>query len=413
MQSIILLFTLFVFASAQLVRIPLERRQTVSPSGLTKETLIDDGGLLVGNIQVGTPPQSLPVVFDTSFSLTWVPASKCHTSECRAAPRRYKALKSKTAENLHQKRSIKFDDGCIDACLYTDTITVADRTISNQLFASAYHVTGSLGDNQYLGMLGLGGFQDNGTKWLESSDKVDLSHRGLRRRQAPPPNSNTFAQNFFGTAQTNTPAVMGLSTPVSGGTLNKRWFDAQFILGGVDHDIYQGSVAYFSLPDCDYGDTKYWKAYINAVRLGDQVDLKLAHKSMVQLSSGTMIISAPKCQSEVLHAAIGATSSSTNSTTGTVTVYRLECAKVEQLPPLDFYFHGYKVSIPYYAWFRTDSAEPHMCISMIRDDPVETKLWTLGGAFLNQFYHIYDFGKSRVGLAMHRGYNNATIVSLD
>ncbi|KAI8341133.1 aspartic peptidase domain-containing protein [Chlamydoabsidia padenii] len=414
MHSFILLLSLSVLASAQLVRIPLERRQVTSPTGLTSQSLIDDGGLLVGNIEVGTPPQSIPVVFDTSFSLTWVPASKCHTSECRTAPRRYKPLKSKTAENLHQKRSIKFDEGCIESCLYTDTITVAERTIPNQLFASAYHVTGSLGDNQYLGMLGLGGFQENGTQWLESGDKVDLRHRGLRRRQAATPNSNTFAQNFFGTTQNSAPAVMGLSTQVSG-SINKRWFGSQFILGGVDHDIYQGSIAYLSLPDCDYGDTKYWKALVKGVRLGDQVELKLAHKSLVQLNSGSMIISAPKRQSQLLHASIGAVGNTTTTDDGelTTTVYRLDCAKAQQLPPLDFYLDGYKVSIPYYAWFRNDKADPQMCISLIRDSPTETKLWTLGGAFLNQFYHIYDFEKSRVGLAMHRGYNNATIVALD
>lgn len=222
---------------------------------------------------------------------------------------------------------------------------------------------------------------------------------------------------------------MGLSTQVSG-PINKRWFGSQFILGGVDHDIYQGSIAYLSLPDCDYGNTKYWKALVKGVRLGDQVELKLAHKSLVQLNSGTMIITAPKRQSQLLHAAIGATpstASSGNVTSGgvgtlgdndaqvavTTTVYRLECAKAKQLPPLDFYLDGYKVSIPYYAWFRTDTADPQMCVSLIRDSPSETKLWTLGGAFLNQFYHIYDFEKSRVGLAMHRGYNNATIVALD
>ncbi|ORZ22566.1 aspartic peptidase domain-containing protein [Absidia repens] len=432
MQSFILLLCLSTLASAQLVRIPLERRQVASPTGMTSQSMIADGGLLVGDIKVGNPPQSLPVVFDTSFSLTWVPASKCHTTECRTAPRRYKPLKSKTAENLHQKRSVKFDEGCIDACLYTDSITVADQTISNQLFASAYHVTGKLGDNQYLGMLGLGGFQENGTTWLESDEKVDLSHRGLRRRQAPPPNSNSYAQNFFGMSQNGSPAVMGMSTQVSG-PINKRWFGSQFILGGVDHDIYQGSVAYFPLPDCDYGETKYWKTIVKGIRLGDQVELKLAHKSLAQLNSGTMIISAPKRQSQVLHAAIGATASSSSSAGGvsgnvtsggtgslggdqvqvTTTIYRLECAKAQQLPPLDFYLDGYKVSIPYYAWFRTDDANPQMCISLIRDSPSEHKSWTLGGAFLNQFYHIYDFEKSRVGLAMHRGYNNATIVALD
>jgi hypothetical protein len=46
MHSLILLLGLSVLASAQLVRIPLERRQVASPAGMTSQSLIDDGGLV-------------------------------------------------------------------------------------------------------------------------------------------------------------------------------------------------------------------------------------------------------------------------------------------------------------------------------------------------------------------------------
>lgn len=170
--------------------------------------------------------------------------------------------------------------------------------------------------------------------------------------------------------------------------------DAEFIFG-VDHDVYKGDIAYLKLPTCDYGDSPYWKSELNCVKLGD-FDLKLAKKSLASFSTGSSFILAPTKQADLLHASIEGHYDEDED------YYRLECCdKIDKLPTLKFDFNGYRVSIPPHLYVEKDSDDE--CHTLIGRNYDSHKNWVLGGAFLNNFYHIYDLENKQIGLALPKG----------
>ncbi|CAO3654491.1 unnamed protein product [Mucor hiemalis] len=368
---------------------------------LKREPMTIEDGLLVAKIKVGTPPQTFSVVFDTSNSLTWVPAAECHTPECRQQSHLYNSNSSSTAVNLHKKQSIKYEEGvCIDARLFRDTISVAGLAVSNQLFGSAYSVKG-LGGKNYLGSLGLGGFNSDGsTNYLTSNSSASSS---ATKRQYV--SSGGFAQNGFQSAYGQQSQQFGMVASNSNGFYQKRnnvKADAEFIFGGIDHNVYKGDVAYLKLPTCDYGDSPFWKTEIKCVKFGDKIDIKLAPKSLASLSTGSNFILAPTKQADLLHAAIDAKYDEKDK------VYKLECCEdLDKLPTFKVDFKGYRVSIPPKLYIKKDSEKT--CHTLINRNGNEEKNWVLGGAFLNNFYHIYDASNLQVGLAIPKGGCDAKI----
>ncbi|KAI8984447.1 aspartic peptidase domain-containing protein [Mycotypha africana] len=384
---------------------------------LKRESITIENGLPIAKIKIGTPPQTFSVVFDTSNSLTWVPSTECRSKECRQQQHLYNSNSSSTAVNLHKpKVSIKYDEGvCLDARLYTDTVSVAGLAVPNQVFGSAYAVHGLAGET-YLGSLGLGGFNPDGsTKYLTSSSATTLSKRYV-------PNGG-FAQNGFQQAYGQSSGQFGMYTNYNSGTFYQKRSntggDGEFIFGGIDHDVYKGDVAYLKLPTCEEGGSPFWKTELSCVKLtggkgedddDKRFDLKLAPKTLSTFSTGVHSILAPTKQADMLHAALG--DAHYDEDKG---VYQLSCCdKIDQLPTLAFDFKdGYRVSLPPSLYVKkVDEKTCHTLIGRNLGtalDDHNTEDWILGGAFLNNFYHIYDLSNMQVGLAIPKNGCDAKI----
>lgn len=325
-----------------------------------------------------------------------MPSTKCHSSECRSNGHDlFDPEKSSTADNLHKKESINYGNGqCIDVELYTETVSVAGLSVENQLFGAAYSVS-NIGDDKYVGYLGLGGFLDDGSINFNSTKN---NHKVQARDYV---NSAGYSQNAFQTGYGSNSQQFGMVTYNTGGFYQrKRWNkpDGEFIFGGVDHSVYDGKIAYFSLPTCEYGDSRYWKTTLSCVKFGHKVDIKLAPKSLASFSSSSNFITAPRRQAELLHKAMGAEYDANAET------YVLPCDRVKELPDLTFTFDHYQVTIPASKFTsRAQDDDDEKCYSLIRGSDSSEKNWSLGGAFLNNFYTIYDSSHSRIGLATPKG----------
>ncbi|KAI8053643.1 aspartic peptidase domain-containing protein, partial [Thamnidium elegans] len=198
----------------------------------------------------------------------------------------------------------------------------------------------------------------------------------------------------------------GMVTTNQNGFLPKREIndksDAEFIFGGVDHNVYKGDLAYLKLPTCDYGNSPFWKTEIKCVKFTDKIDIKLAPKSLASLSTGSNFISAPTKQADLLHASIDATYDEQDST------YKFKCCDdLDTLPTFKIDFKGYRVSLPPKAYVIQDSKD--VCHTLINRNTADDKNWVLGGAFLNNFYHIYDSSNLQIGLAIPKGGSDANI----
>ena len=86
-----------------------------------------------GNINIGTPPQPFPVIFDTGSANLWVPGIDCFSGGCLAHPR-FDRTKSSTFSTSGLPVWIKFGTGRISGTLSQDTVRFHDLVIRDQAF---------------------------------------------------------------------------------------------------------------------------------------------------------------------------------------------------------------------------------------------------------------------------------------
>ncbi|CEI87350.1 hypothetical protein RMCBS344292_01767 [Rhizopus microsporus] len=280
-----------------------------------------------------------------------------------------------------------------------DTVSVAGLEVPNQLFGAAYSVKGL--DEDHFGFLGLGNYADGGNVRLSSSNSSSLT-----KRQSG--GNGAFAPNAFQLGAQQGSAQFGFyTTSSSSGFYQKRNNDehnGEFIIGGIDHNVYKGGIAYFKLPTCDYGDSPYWKTELKCVKLGNKIDVKLAPKTLASFSTGTSRMLAPSHQADLLHAALDAHYDEDED------VYKIDCCEdLSKFPDLKFDFNGYRITLPPKAYLKKDNDKQcHSLIGRNTDD----KNWILGGYFSQWFYQVYDASNSQIGLALTKGESDVKIDKL-
>jgi hypothetical protein len=102
----------------------------------------------IGEIKVGTPPQSFMVVFDTGSADLWVPGEKCaaESPNC-AAKSTFKTGASSTnkavAEGAKQDFAIHYGSGPVSGSFTVDQVVVGqDDEVDDQTFALVEHTAG-------------------------------------------------------------------------------------------------------------------------------------------------------------------------------------------------------------------------------------------------------------------------------
>jgi hypothetical protein len=113
----------------------------------------------VGKINIGTPPQSFNVIFDTGSSNLWIPNDKCSTGLCKMH-HRFVGKKSKGFSLIGENMGVKFGTGRIWGKLATDTVRLGDKhgqiEIHKQCFGMIEKEWGNVfRTSQFDGILGL------------------------------------------------------------------------------------------------------------------------------------------------------------------------------------------------------------------------------------------------------------------
>merc|ERR1712196_197431 len=219
-----------------------------------------------GEVQVGTPPQTFKVIFDTGSANLWIPNSK--VGLVGLLKHKYDSSKSSTYIKKGSAFNIRYGSGYVSGIWSEDTFAIGGLSAKNQAFAEVENAGGlglAYGIGKFDGILGLG-------RDRISVDGVATPFHNLVDQDAL--SEKVFA--FY----------LGDNQP------------GALMIGGVDKSHYTGDFTYVPLKAEDY-----WRIALD--------DLKVGGTSMTTVKtaivdSGTSLLAGPKAEVAKIAAQVGA-----------------------------------------------------------------------------------------------------------
>ncbi|XP_060760256.1 napsin-A [Neoarius graeffei] len=389
---LILGFVLFVSSSDAIIRIPLQRVNSV------RRTLIDDAlaqGQLkswaeegsdvewstdtaqfpveklsnfmdaqyFGTISIGTPPQEFNVLFDTGSSNLWVPSIHCSFFDLACwLHHRYDSKKSSTYVENGTEFSIQYGRGSLVGFFSQDTVVVAGLSVQNQMFGEAVKQPGLVfALARFDGVLGM-------AYPILSVGKVRPVFDSIMA-------GKLLQQNVFSFYINRDPeAELG----------------GELMLGGFDQQYFEGDLHYLNVTR-----KAYWQIKMDAVEVGSTLTLCKAGCQAI-VDTGTSLITGPVEEIRALNKAIGAVPLIMGE-------YWISCSKIPSLPVVSFNLGGRMFNLTGNDYiFKSTQVGVSMCVSgfMAMDIPPPAgPLWILGDVFIGRFYTVFDRDNDRVGFA--------------
>lgn len=208
------------------VAMALSGRAAASGTATTTPEALDEA--YITNIQVGTPPQTLPMDFDTGSSDLWVFSSETPTTSVNGQTL-YEITKSTTAKQMTGATwQISYGDGSSSSGnVYTDVVTIGNISVQSQAVESATTVS------------------DEFTADSASSGLVGLAMSTLNTV------SPTGQKTFFDNAK----AQLGSSLFTAD---LKHDIAGTYTFGALDPAAYTGTIAYANLYNVSTSYSGYW-----------------------------------------------------------------------------------------------------------------------------------------------------------
>ncbi|GFO41556.1 cathepsin d [Plakobranchus ocellatus] len=349
----------------QLQRLQLKRPQQ-DPHDLQLNN--DADHVYYGPITIGTPGQVFNVIFDTGSADLWVPSIHCpKTNKACRKHKRYDNTLSSTyqADGKSFRIQYGYDAGQVRGYLGQDTVTVAGITVQNQTFAEATFHSDDFVKTVPDGILGLG-FQS-----ISQAGEVPVFDNMVRQQVVPAPVFSVY-----------------LNRNESGGV------GGVLTLGGADPDYYTGHFTYVGL-----NKRGFWQFEIDRIMVGKHHENFCERGCQTIVDTGVPLIVGPLDEIYQLNEKLGA-----KPVLGARELFFFDCPEVDELPDVDFFVNGQKLSLSsrdYVVKVLTEKGNPH-CVSAFSGTHFpfgQEPLWILGNAFIRRYYTTFDKGKGRVGFA--------------
>lgn len=318
-----------------------------------------------GSIQIGTPPQSFAVIYDTGSANLWVPGQGC--DGCGNHP----TFHETTSSSYHsdgRNISIRYGSGPISGILANETVQLGSATIPKVPFLEVE--SNGLGLAYLLGKFD--GISGLGLRGISAGGVTTLLERLA--------DTGSLGDNHF--------FAVSLGDTSSGGDIT---------FGQLDNTKYTGNISYVPLKK-----TGYWEVEMTSVQLGKPGHFVWLGPGFddgysVILDTGTSLLAGPKDEVALLAKELGGKSSLLNPS-----IYTVDCSSLNNLPSLYFQLPGLPdiwLSPIDYVIQQQGQCLLGLTGMDLPHDGKGTKRWILGDVFLRQVYSVFDFGNSRIGLA--------------
>jgi len=377
-----LIVTFLALASAQIMKVPLQKRALPSieermsmkrsvslganAEGAPDSIVINDyqDAQYYGTISVGTPPQEMRIIYDTGSSNLWannipVPWWK----KLLPHHQMYDHSKSSTYVANGTKFNIRYGSGPVAGFYSADTVTIGDVAVPHYTFAEVNNVKG-------LGTMWLVGKLDGicGLGWDDISvDHVETPLRALV-------NSGKLAEPVFA-------FFLG-----SGGAAG------ELVLGGVDSAHYTGDFAYTPVIDMVPGKKGYWTLAMDDIKMNGQ-SVTSCRKAIVD--SGTSLLAVPVADMKKISALVGA------KPLGPIAPlnkeYTFDCNATA--PDFDIVIGGNTYTLTKEDYALKNGGQCLLGMTGMDIPAPAGPLYILGDVFMRAHYVKFDQGNKRLGFA--------------
>ncbi|KAF5376976.1 hypothetical protein D9615_007213 [Tricholomella constricta] len=324
-----------------------------------------------GEIQVGTPPQTFTVVFDTGSDTFGIPGKNC-TSSC-SNQRIFDWDKSSTYKYIDNGEGLflqfatgvgvtpanSSDPDWMTMWEVSDTVSVGGLTVPEVPFYLIDFQSPTFGQDPFDGIMGLG----------------------------------TEPDSFFGSlVAQGLPALFSFYlTPHSIG-------NAELTLGGIDHSKFKGPMVFSPI----HPNAGFWSLISNRVVVNGKTTESLSQPHRFIFDSATSNLVFPKTLTESIYSLISPDIAPNAAVPGT---YGIPCRQLKSLPAVvDFTFTS-TTGEPFNLTLPTTelsigpfASNKLLCQTVINAfdfqfDPI------IGGSLLKHYYSTWDAGNKTMGFA--------------
>jgi len=319
----------------------------------------------LGQISIGTPPQSFAVIFDTGSTDLWLPSTLCDTPDCASQPR-FAATDSTTFLSLNKAVAAAFGSGDLYGQLAKDTVHLGNVTVVGQTFCMINEEEGSwTSDNDpFDGLLGLA-FPSLSDTTSEGTPLFDsMINQGALDRNA--------VSFFFGDYDQEDSASITFGTP--------------------PESLYVAPIQYIQVVT-----QLYWQVILKDIKVnGVSMNLCSSKTCYAVLDTGTTLLTGPTVGVATLIQAIGASS---------------DCSNFDSLPTITYVLAddngSYEYDLePYYYIMDEQEEKPNGSVKdicapayMSFDISPSASYWIIGDVFMRKYFTTYYRGETTTSTA--------------
>jgi hypothetical protein len=344
-------------------RLTMERsvKVTYDELGQANSIVINDyqDAQYYGEIQIGTPAQTLEVIYDTGSSNLWGSDIK---PGLLSKHNYYQHDKSSTYKANGTEFKIMYGSGPVSGFYSADTVKIGADTLVDYTFAEVNNTKG-LGPAYAVGKFdGICGMGLSGI----SVDGVPTPLQALKA-------SGALDQDIF---------AFYLGHESAG----------ELVIGGVDPDHYTGEFSYLPVINMVPGRMGYWEVAMDGFQING-ADVLSTKKAVID--SGTSLMALPSKDMKAIAKLLGA--KSVLPIPPFNKEYMIDCDSAG--PDMDIILGGKTYTLTKQDYIIDDEGQCLLGATGIDIPAPAGPLAILGDVFMRAHYVSFDFGKQQVGLA--------------